>query len=379
MLSPSRSQVFATVATVASVALATPAFAQGGSGPLPTIRPGACVERMQTDTGGDGSLRAHFWYERFGDAPAVLDIPRGPDNEVTPVDTQTLWGVPVPERFEAVNMWAFDATLGAEPITWTLRDPSSGEGGSLTVGPDYASRCVGATLTTVPDPNKEYPSGSAIRVAWTAKVSGVEEFREAGAPDVPWSAWRESCTIDDAAIPCEESDVVLENLAAGPHVFKVFAQAPLPADIGPAAGTKENPYAFRREVPFTIARASSTGEPTPPSNTEPARPAEPAAPIQPAAPIMPATPAQPATPVSTKTSCAKRTLTITVPKRGGKPARSAKVTVDGSRVRVLKRNGRLVASVPAAKIKRETVRVKITARYAGGKKKTFTKTVRTCA
>ncbi len=378
MLSPSRSQVFATVATVASVALSTPAFAQGGSGPLPTIRPGACVERMQTDTGGDGGLRAHFWYERFGDAPAVLDIPRGPDNEVTPVDTQTLHKVPVPEHFEAVTMWAFDATLGAEPITWTLRDPSSGEGGSLTVGADYASRCVRSTLTTVPDPDKEYPPGSSIRVAWTAKVSGVEEFLEAGAPDVPWSAWRESCTIDGAAIPCEESDVVLENLAAGPHVFRVFAQAPLPADIGPAAGTKENPYAFTREVPFTIARASSPA-------AEPARPAEPAAPIQPAAPIMPAapiqpvTPAQPATPVSTKPACAKRTLTITVPKRGGKHARSAKVTVDGKRVRVLKRTGRFVAIVPAAEIKRETVRVKITARYAGGKKKTFSKTLRTCA
>lgn len=375
MLIPSRSQVLAAVGTVASLSLAIPALAQaGGSLPqgessLPTIRPGACVDRLQTETGGQGDLLAHFWYERFGDAPAVLQIPRGPDNDVTPADTTPLYRVPVPEKFEAVGLWAFDAKLGAEPITWTLRDPDSGEGGSITVDQGYASRCARGRFTTVPDPEKA--SNSTVRIAWTAKVSGVDEFREPGAPDVPWSVWRERCSLDDVVIPCEEAEVVLEDLAAGPHVFRVFAQSPLPADIGPAAGTAENPYAFRLEAPFTVERTTPAAEPTPPAAAQSPPPAEPVALIQPATP----SPAQLAAPAT----CQKRKLTITVPKRGGKRIRSASVTVDGKRVLVRKRNGRFVATVPAAAIRRETVLVKITARYAGGKKKVFTKRMSACA
>ena len=385
MLIPSRSQVLAAVGTVASLSLATPAFGQAESS-LPTIRPGACVERLQAGTEGNGDLRARFWYERFGDAPAVLEIPRGPDNELTPADTTTLYRVPVPERFEAVGNWAFEAMLGAEPMTWTLRDPDSREGGTITVDGGYASRCVEADFTTSPDPQK--PSGSTVRIAWIAKVSGVDEFREPGAPDVPWSAWRESCTLDDAVLPCEEADVVLADLAPGAHVFRVFAQAPLPADIGPAAGTATNPYAFRLEAPFTVERtAPPAAEPTPPPVSQSPPPIEPAAPMQPARPALPATPAQltgpaqPATPAqpAAPASCQKRKLSITVPKRGGKRIRSASVTVDGKRVRVRKRNGRFVATVPAAAIRRETVLVKITARYVGGKKRVFKQRMNACA
>ncbi len=110
---------------------------------------------------------------------------------------------------------------------------------------------------------------------------------------------------------------------------------------------QRNPYAFRLEAPFNIARATSrAGESTPPPVVKPARPVEPAAPIQPATPAQPTTPAQAVGPEA----CAKRKLTITVPNRGGKRVRSVSVAVDGKRIRVIKRNGRFVATVPAAAI-----------------------------
>ncbi len=217
------------------------------------------------------------------------------------------------------------------------------------------------------------------------------DFREPGAGDVPWSTWRgyegplavePKCTLDGVAQPCDEAEVVLSDLAPGRHVFRVLAGAPLPEDIGPAAGTAENPIGFLIEAPFTVAEPQPVKpvEPAPTPTPTPApaspAPAEPATPVQPQLPL--ASPPAAEGETSTTPACTKRKLTVVVPQRRGQRIRSAVVTVDGTRVAVKKRRGRYVAIVPADRLAGEVAVVKMTVRYKNGSRKRFTQRVSTC-
>ena len=157
MPTPLRSLLLATAGTAASLALPAAALGQA-PGAAPNITPATCVERAQTGAEGSTSvLRAHFWYDRSADAVA-LDIPRGPDNDLTPADTALLFETAVPERFEAVGAYAFSAELGAEPITWTLRDPQTGEGGVAEATSGYSYRCIDAS-----SPRRRMPIRRSLR------------------------------------------------------------------------------------------------------------------------------------------------------------------------------------------------------------------------
>ena len=77
--------------------------------------------------------------------------------------------------------------------------------------------------------------------------------------------------------------------------------------------------------------------------------------------------------------CPKRTLRITVPARKRTSIRWASVRVDGQKLKLKRRRGRLVATLPAASITSDQVAVSIKVRYANGSRRTVSSTVATCA
>ena len=72
------------------------------------------------------------------------------------------------------------------------------------------------------------------------------------------------------------------------------------------------------------------------------------------------------------------TIRLKEPRRGQGKLRSARVTVDGKRIKVRRRNGRLTARVDLRRKNAKTVKVRIVARTSRGRTVRSTRTYLTC-
>jgi hypothetical protein len=111
-------------------------------------------------------------------------------------------------------------------------------------------------------------------------------------------------------------------------------------------------------------------------------------PGQQAAPLVAVVPAGPVVDVPLSTTApsqrparqclSRRRFTIRLRESRHRRLRSAQVVVDGHRVKVRRRHGRLTAQVNLRGIRRQTVRVKIVARTRAGRRLVGSRTYRTC-
>jgi hypothetical protein len=403
----------AAAGAATSLALVTPAFAQDPVDPPvaggPVIQPSvSCVERQAP---GMPRFRAHLGYTMTGLDEIVIE--QGPDNRIireagdlTPDET----GIPAGYKHvigthfsQGVHPSMHQAQFEGTSAVWEVTSGGVARRSEAATGSSYAQRCVWSNV----DQAKVTPTADGATITWDFEVSGegADGFGLAA-----WSDYREqTCSVDGKAIAaatCAGADGKLEltGLKPGQHTFRVAARAPKlcesPAETACLRFYPASPDATYTPVDpdsrqtveltatFTVPEpvvVQPKEEPKQEPKQEPK--ADPPAPIVVAPPINtqplekqpevipPVVIVEP--PVAKP--CPKRTLRIAVPTRRKLAIRWSSVRVDGQKVAVKRRAGRLVATVPAARLTKDRVTVTVKVRYSNGSRRTVTKTVRACA
>jgi uncharacterized delta-60 repeat protein len=150
----------------------------------------------------------------------------------------------------------------------------------------------------------------------------------------------------------------------GPVLEQVDGRLVLPSAV---------PIAFVEQVP------SRAAVPTPPAGETYLALLRLGDVVTPPAPPAPPRPVQQVQQQSTPPACvSRRAFRIRIRERSSRPIRRAVVRVDGKRVKVARRGGRLSATVRLATLPKGRFSVKITVRYRDGGKRSYTRRYRTC-
>ncbi len=403
---PIRTLATAAAGTAASLALAAPALAQE---PVPASAVDAtlrCVQRLDVEdfTPAEQAMlepNERYLLARFGVRNNTQEevSAEGVEQRLTP-ETSVFAQTAFPGAFAPGehDEDALGVVFKGDDLKWSLIGGQVST--AATASSAFADRCL-----TMYGSSKTEIAGDRAHLVWHSHVSG--ENRD-GLGLSHWEGWtKRACTLskdgqvieasDDCGTRVEESLkpwVTFSDLKPGSYEFIVSGGPPR---LCPSAQSREDcipytapdsvrPIGDETSVNSRIARVtfrwavSAPPAPTPPATTPNEQPPAPQPPAkQPVQVIVPPINNElPAPPIVEPRACTPRTLKIKVPAPRGKRVRSATVKVNGRKVHVRNRNGRLVAIVHATAASPAKVTVKITVRYTDGTRKAFRYRLRTC-
>jgi hypothetical protein len=268
----------------------------------------------------------------------------------------------------------FTTDFNGDSLTWRVTTPNAGAA-SETASWWFHQACVSIDLLAKPDVTTE---STTAKFSWVALVSGYEYIPQAlrgnGTTARPmlfsWTDWRRpECILDDVAVDCAaQPEATFTGLGVGEHTFTVEATGPRWCSHNAGPGCMALGRTTRGgDANDKLAGASHTWTVKAPAPT-----------ITTSPPVVQQQQQQ-QQPQPTPRSCAsRRGFTIRIRERRARPILRASVKVNGKRVKVMRRNGRLTARVGLAALPKGRFSARIAVRYRDGGRRTYTRRYRTC-